>query len=151
MVAQPDAPLVNAQALASGISSHDWAPDGSRIVLASGAAMFIADLGTGDLNLVPTAYPVWGPVWSPTGTKIAYSDYSDGDGILTLNVDGSGEKPISSTGSGPIWSPTGSHLLYWLYAPNRWRIDSIRIPADGGSKVNLTKDVDGGGLVRGWR
>jgi hypothetical protein len=151
VVAQADAPLVSDEALGNRINSHDWSPDGTRIVLEAGAAMFIADLDTGALDLVPTTYPVFGPVWSPADTKIAYSDYSDGDGIVTLNVDGAGEKVITSTGGVPIWSPTGSHLLYRLSAPNRWRMDIVRIPVDGGSKLNLTKDLDGGGFARGWR
>jgi len=53
---------------------------------------------------------------------------------------------IASTGGARFGRPP-DRICSTGFAPNRWRMDAVRIPFEGGSKVNLTKDV----TVAAWR
>ena len=48
------------------------------------------------------------PVWSPDGTRIAYSN----DGIWVVNTDGTGQQQLTTSGYGPVWSPDGTRIAY---------------------------------------
>ena len=53
------------------------------------------------------------PDWSPDGTRIAFHD---GDGISTMNADGSGRKTLTrflgGIFGGPSWSPDGQRIAF---------------------------------------
>ena len=134
--------------------SHDWAPDGTRIVYdtrattGSPSVIYVADLaGGGSTELASGG----GPVWSPDGAKIAFARW---DAILTIDPDGTGETAIIKAKSrgkdpesigGPRWAPTSGHLIYGLadaFSVEGGRADVYRATADGGGKTNLTADLD---------
>ncbi|MFM9995783.1 MAG: TolB family protein [Phycisphaerales bacterium] len=171
MIAQPASPLVPCTIVNArpAIQSHDWSPSGAQMALhatPSGAnQLFIASVSSGQSVLLPTSVPASAPVWSPAGTKIAFMHAAFGGGVSTINPDGSGQKAIAKpAGQGvhiqnPVWSPTGSHLLYNHAGSvlNDARQDIYRVTATGGSKANLTADVNTRSLsgtparVVGWR
>ena len=74
--------------------SIDWAPDGSRLVFASGTSdgtgiVAIDPDGSNPVQLTSNAYM---PVYSPDGTKIAFARFQGGaDGLWTIEPDGSNE------------------------------------------------------------
>lgn len=59
------------------------------------------------------------PVWSPDGRQIAYEGMQDQKWrIFVVNVDGTGNKPITRgkwSDRWPQWSPMGDALLFTTY------------------------------------
>jgi hypothetical protein len=134
------------------VGTHDWSPDGSRIVydLLSTRELRIADLVSGDVTLL-YAGPAYRPVWSPAGSAIAFQESVYRGDIMTIKPDGTSLKTVirsqgrshsQPTVWGPSWSPTGSHLVYEQYTINNWIITSYvyRARADGSASVNLTPE-----------
>ena len=147
LASQPAAPTVSL----SGVGSHDWSPDGSRLVAATigiPRALWIVELGSGAATQLTTAADPMSPAWSPDGTRIAFEGL---DGTLrTIGPDGAGESVlISRKGkdsdslrfSAPEWSPLGTHLVF-TRDEGTGRADVYRIAAGGGSTTNLTGDLN---------
>jgi WD40-like Beta Propeller Repeat len=159
-----DTPLVEVadgeQAGYNDIRNHDWSPYGDEIVYQltgnpGPTSAMIVDLVTGTSRLL--AANGWTPVWSPDGTRIAYR--VNNDGIYVSNPDGTARLKLtkSSYDSTAGWSPDGKHVLFnRLVIRNRKNVyyydsDVMRIPATGGTAVNLTKDIDGTAWAKYWR
>ena len=117
-----------------------WSPDGTKIVfeqnlLITGTDIFVVD-ADGSLPVVPP-FPVpprtphlvqltatndmseSGPVWSPDGTKIAFSSrlhgVTSGGEVFVMNSDGSGLTLVSNVSRGasrPAWSPGGDKIAF---------------------------------------
>ncbi len=136
-------------------SEASSSPDGTRILFESTPGPYGSDVvdpaiyvmnadGTGRVNLSNGSYDDGDPVWSPDGSRIAFTS-SRGEGssdIWVMNADGTGllnltNNPSRTQGS-PDWSPDGSRILYnvldgldsQLYVMN----------ADGGEQTALTDD-----------
>ncbi|MCR4413035.1 MAG: hypothetical protein NUV77_11505 [Thermoguttaceae bacterium] len=134
--------------------THHWGPDvrdmpdgslvgtlASQFAWEGGDRLVLMDLATGR-----TWKPCDGGAMdfrlSPVGQKIAIG----GGTIATLNYDGSDFRTIAtslfSLGN-PCWSPDATQMVYREHSwsgPNKYYI--YRIPATGGRKVLLTKDLD---------
>lgn len=117
----------------SGVPDNDplhpsWAPDGHRIVFAEHYQLFVIDAHGGKARQI-TDDPALkrDPVWSPSGTEIAYvvstldttishagSTYECGV-IFVVRPDGTRRRRLSRRGAsdcGPVWSPDGSQLAF---------------------------------------
>jgi len=158
--------------------SHDWSPDGSKIVFdtmvttGSPRQLFIANLAMSQITLLPTStWAAW-PVWSPDNTKIAFisagPNTQASGSVVTISPTGTNQKTVvartnSKSNSRPGWSATGSHLVFDVvdngpvFSYDYAHQDIYRAKADGNSKANLTKDLNtavfGGTPTRavGWR
>ena len=79
------------------------------------------------------------PVWSPTGSFIAYvsSGAQPGEyGIWLVNPDGSGKRLLVSPGVAPVWLPDGKSVYYTQTTPE----GLFRIPTEGGQLTTVRKD-----------
>ncbi|MFN2565499.1 MAG: hypothetical protein ABR499_10870 [Gemmatimonadaceae bacterium] len=76
------------------------------------------------------------PAWSPTGAQIAFLSLSDGSGIKVMNPDGTGVRPVTTSGAygfGLDWSPDGQ----WIVARSTSRDRIELINATSGEVIPL--------------
>lgn len=156
------------------LQGHDWSPLGDQLVfgevlggdiwVAGGVFPEVYVTTFGILDGPTTVLRAYGkyPEWSLQG-RIAYLSFDTikgwDAGLRTMGGDGSA--PVQVTGGSdrfPTWSPDGNHLAFARTSytnKNGTRTyihDVMRVPATGGTAVNLTKDIDGGILiVAAWR
>jgi len=106
----------------------EWSPDGTRFLFLSNRSprnwwtMYTMRTdGTDEQQLSGNAQcgtNVGLAVWSPDGTRIAYSCDGMGSGIFTMNTNGTDlqlvTSPPNGTGldGGPVWSPDGTQLAF---------------------------------------
>ncbi len=143
------------------IFSHDWSPAGDEVVYElrpnpGPTSSKIADLVTGTTRLL--AANGSSPFWSPNGTRIAYKLFNDG--IYVSNPDGSARLKITNNGNDDTagWSPDSKYVLFsrvsWHSIKGggtEFLCDVLRVPATGGTAVNLTKNIDGYAVANDWR
>ena len=114
--------------------------------------------GTGFRNLTRTPDAnEWGPVWSPDGSRIAYSSDEDGfPRIYVMDPDGSNRTRLSDTwGEYPAWSPDGSRIAFESMMGGTTPFgepayDVILMDADGTDAVNLTESPDSNDTYPTW-
>jgi hypothetical protein len=87
--------------------------------------------------------------WTPPGVASPRIVFQSGGIIRTMNPDGTGIKTLVTSGGGaPCWSLDGQHIVYsqTTYKTDPWqtirRTDMFRMPAAGGTAVNLTSELD---------
>ena len=83
---------------------------------------------------------LWEPEWSPDGTRIAFSCYSNGRGqIFVMGADGSALANVSSNAHcdrSPAWSPDGKRIAFVSDRDGDWEIYVMN--ADGSAQARLT-------------
>jgi TolB protein len=109
--------------VSGALPALSWSPDDQRLTVSSDGDLYIVNADGTDLHRIgkPT-HQRYGPVWSPDGTRIAYTGQPLGDlydrnfsGVIT--TDGQDEEVIPA-GRGfeianvnPSWSPDGRSFL----------------------------------------
>lgn len=97
----------------------DYAPDGQQIAYSDfpdGRLWTCKRDGSGRVMLEASLF-VYGPHWSPDGSRIAFSGRRNGSAfhIYTIAARGGGSSPVSGvTGPAfdPVWSPDGKSLAF---------------------------------------
>ena len=99
---------------------RDWWPDGSKILYSGSeeqfswdAHLWVVDID-GSHRRRLTGNGGFGPVWSPDGDKIAYTESAVVGGIRVMDADGSGNTRLTDKGYFPVWSPDGDKIAYGL-------------------------------------
>lgn len=137
----------------SGLSAPALSPDGAKIAYSvypvgnsypfpMGHIFTMNSDGSGAVDLTPgSSSEDFNPVWSPDGTKIAftrYINYSPDDpanGVYVMNSDGSNAYEIAANAKLATWSPDGSRIAY----DARGRIGISN--ADGSNQIMPTPDM----------
>lgn len=134
-----------------------WSPDGRRIVLASRRdgddfEIYVVDLN-GDVwtQLTDNQVDDYTPSWSPQGDRVVFQSPRAGRWtILTVNVDGTGEKALTRYPMqwDPVWSHDGAEIYFNSARDGRRGIYVMN--ADGTYPRKLT-NTDPGAFVRAVR
>src|SRR5207247_5112293 len=120
-------------------------PDGSKIAFITprdgNPEIYVVNTdGSGSTRITSSPWQYFTPVWSPDGTKIAFSGYDGSSQIYVVNADGSSVTGLTSIGSAwsPVWSPDGSKIAFTSYRDGNWEIYLMN--ADGSGLRNLTNN-----------
>jgi Tol biopolymer transport system component len=81
--------------------------------VASGGDIYTVNADGSDLTRVTSGMD---PDWSPDGSQIAFTRWSEPWGIYTINSDGSNEKLVfsSNVARAPVWSPDGTQIAFYF-------------------------------------
>lgn len=146
-----------------------WSPDGSTLAYMGGEdqdGLWLVDADGANERLLVADPGGWnhgvGPVWSPTGDRIAYQRIccgsSEGHEVVLVNVaDGTQTVIAPPQTDGPYgttvrwypwtvtWSPDGTTLLYTAWSDRSGSIEQngvIAVPADTPSDLTVLADTD---------
>jgi hypothetical protein len=136
-----------------------WSPDGSRFIYeAWDGQHWLFFIQTADgapaTRLEPPSQFPDNPSWSPDGKQIVYNTQDwvcqqefcqRFTSIRKMNVDGTGDALIRSSGESPVWSPDGQKIAFTEVGAAGF-MDIYVMNADGTGVVNVTDDPapDGG-------
>ena len=104
--------------------------------------------GTNPVQLTRVGRDKFQPQWSPDGTRILYTNRSNGNYIFVMDADGQHSLQITDNGRNPVWSPDGTRIAYTLivdrherrpYLHSRYEVFAMSPEASG-----LTKLADDG-------
>jgi Tol biopolymer transport system component len=139
------------------LSSVNWSPDGTRVLLES-APFGASDLYVFDtLTRVTTRLTQDGrvqlPQWSPDGKRVAWIAPGKGRNMVVwMPADGSAPpEPVAAakTGGGFTFSPDGKYIIVFsAYAGSGFNAPVTAFPLDGGTPIPLLAGLKMPGIPR---
>lgn len=98
----------------SGIS---WSPDASQIAFGrecegrGDVGLYVMNADGSNLHRLTSNPRVLDTAWSPDGGTLAFSEFTGPDiAVRLINVDGTGERVLTSNGESPTWAPNGDAI-----------------------------------------
>lgn len=134
-------PFLSVADLEGGVDMPSISPDTRRVAAVtyrgagSRSQVWTYTLPNGPWRqLTETADGAYDPVWSPDGSRIAYTGRVKGQhDIWVINADGSGEVQITRQGScrAPCWSPNGQTVAFLAADGSYFDLSSVPAPPPG--------------------
>jgi hypothetical protein len=130
------------QVIGQGLLWASTSQDGTQVVFGREDGLQIQNLTTGETSLIPnTTADDIEPHWSPDGTRIAFTRYSE-QGLYLVHSDGSSLQKISSDAKLKQlvgWWPDSSALLYGTPAQDDMALQKLDILSGKVSDLFLLK------------
>ena len=141
-------------------SNPVWSPDGMKLVFRStrdnqnGSELYLLELNKNNLirltttNSVSTSVLNSEPVWSPDGSKIAFTSWRDGHAeIYIINSDGTNETRLTNSARdslSPTWSPDSNKIAFSSFKDGQWdgQAQIYVVNVDGTNEVKITNNVN---------
>ena len=127
-------------------------PQNGKIAFTRNGAIYTVEPDGSNLSQLTSSTSLDRPVWSPDGTKIAFSQIREGitfrssavSGISVMSADGSNLRDLHTSKTNgsllPAWLPDGTKVAFTgIEAPPPYTFDIYMMNADGSNLVNLTK------------
>jgi len=120
-------------------NSGSLSPDNNKVVYASSEGLKLMDLSTGIATVIPdTSKNDQDPIWSPDGTKIAFTrkpasgqlNVLGSSSLMLVDADGTNQSVLLDTADANIaqtWLPDGNSLLYTVKGPEGASIRTINL------------------------
>ncbi len=93
-----------------------WSPIENKIAYTSNNQIYTMNSDGEEITQLTTGDSNANPAWSPDGTKITYTSYGGEASIWTMNADGTGKIPLTTSTDGesslPSFSYDGSKIVY---------------------------------------
>jgi formylglycine-generating enzyme required for sulfatase activity/serine/threonine protein kinase/Tol biopolymer transport system component len=104
-----------------------WLPDNKTVAVCAGSwpdssNVYLVDLASLKRTTLPLAKAAWNPVWSPDGTRIAFTAFSDTASsrdhpfqVVVASAEGTQKVPACGecdVQAGPLWLPNGKQLVF---------------------------------------
>ena len=135
-------------------------PQNGKIAFTRNGAIYTVEPDGSNLSQLTSSTSLDRPVWSPDGTKIAFSQIREGitfrssavSGISVMSADGSNVRDLHTSKTNgsllPAWLPDGTKLAFnGVEAPPPYSFDIYMMNPDGSNLLNLTKTPE---QSEGW-
>jgi Tol biopolymer transport system component len=137
-------------------SRISWAPDGSRLVVTRGGALYSINVDrTGFRRLTSCGRPAscfdMHPAWAPDGTRIVFARWSGprSQSLYSVKPDGSGLTELTDLGGqtgNPVWSPDGRKIAFDAWDESESRIYVMRSDGSELTLLNSGPSASGPGV-----
>jgi len=141
-----------------------WSSDGAKVAFHADRTIVPGDLvslsddpdiyvvnadGSGEVRLTTHPGRDWLPLWSPDGSKIAFTSDRDGPGeLFVMNADGSGQTNVTddpgAADGWPAWSPDGTRIAFQSYRDGNAEIYAMNADGSGVSRLTVNPAFDAG-------
>jgi len=128
-----------------------WSPNGKQIAYVNGdfgsstptsSIWIVAPDGSGKQQLTNAGGVSNDPVWSPSGSEIAFESNRNEDyDVYVMFADGSSVRNVTnfpSLDASPAWAPDGSKIAFVSDRSGKGHREIYVMPAQGGKVVRVT-------------